>query len=229
MFDFFFSLSFTHYFRYYMVFTPIFGRNNHGRCINFGVGLLSQENSDYYSWLLSKFVECMWSAPKILITDQDRGINVPLKVCFKTRHQFCMWHIMTKLEDKVSATLRNNYRFRPDVISKREAKSFWTVLWRFDSKESFFKTIKVIKKTKGCCSRIKSKKEEAIERAKKPERLCRVCFNLDSSNCDKATSKDWWTIKFVLCGCLFRLFCIFIIFSWHILIYTIDSSYEWIF
>ncbi|KAL6531396.1 hypothetical protein OROMI_027759 [Orobanche minor] len=49
-----------------------------------------------------------------------------------------------------------------------------------------------VSKNKGSCSRTKSKREAAIERAKKPERQCKKCMKWghhDSRNCDKVNGK----------------------------------------
>lgn len=84
-----------------MIFAPFTGKDNHGKPVSFGAGLLSGEDSDSFSWLFEKFIECMGGQPKLIITDQDLGMLSAVKsVLGGTRHRWCMWHIMIKLADK---------------------------------------------------------------------------------------------------------------------------------
>ncbi|KAG6401027.1 hypothetical protein SASPL_137872 [Salvia splendens] len=50
--------------RYCMVFGPFTGKDNLGCPVTFGVGFMSNEGADAFSWLLSEFVYCMGFAPK---------------------------------------------------------------------------------------------------------------------------------------------------------------------
>ncbi|XP_042016273.1 protein FAR1-RELATED SEQUENCE 5-like [Salvia splendens] len=94
---------------YCMIFAPFTGKDNHGRHVAFGAGLLSKENVDSFSWLFERFVKCMGSAPKLIITDQDLGMKVVVeRVLVDTRHRRCMWHIMFKVVEKLSKNLLGN-------------------------------------------------------------------------------------------------------------------------
>ncbi|KAL6533762.1 hypothetical protein OROHE_013599 [Orobanche hederae] len=91
--------------RYNMIFIPFTGKDNHGSCVTFAAGLLSKEDVDSYSWLLTKFVECMGTHPKIFVTDQDPALKIVVQnVLPNTRHRFCLWHIMMKVAEKISVT-----------------------------------------------------------------------------------------------------------------------------
>ncbi|KAL2511895.1 Protein FAR1-RELATED SEQUENCE [Abeliophyllum distichum] len=60
--------------KYSMIFTPFVGVNHHGQTFLFGCGLLSDESTESFVWLLSKFMDAMsGQAPQIIIIDQDAG------------------------------------------------------------------------------------------------------------------------------------------------------------
>ncbi|XP_042033095.1 protein FAR1-RELATED SEQUENCE 5-like [Salvia splendens] len=91
--------SFTYDFE---VFAPFTGKDNQGRPVTFGAGLLSKENALSFEWLFEKFVKCMGAAPKLIITDQDLGMKVAVdSVLVDIRHRWCMWHIMFKVVEKL--------------------------------------------------------------------------------------------------------------------------------
>ncbi|XP_031090997.1 protein FAR1-RELATED SEQUENCE 5-like [Ipomoea triloba] len=58
----------------------------------------------------------MGHEPTYVVTDQDASLRVAVPRVFKSaRHRFCMWHIMTKVGDKVRAVLANDQPFRRDL------------------------------------------------------------------------------------------------------------------
>ncbi|XP_019154350.1 PREDICTED: protein FAR1-RELATED SEQUENCE 5-like [Ipomoea nil] len=99
--------------RYDMVFTPFTSVNNHKKSITFGAGLLTKEDIESYVWLFEKFKEAMGSEPGLLVTDQDPAMRVAFPRVFKeAKHRFCMWHIMSKVGDKVDTSLIKNETLR---------------------------------------------------------------------------------------------------------------------
>ncbi|XP_019188974.1 PREDICTED: protein FAR1-RELATED SEQUENCE 5-like [Ipomoea nil] len=99
--------------RYNLVFVPFTGIDNHKRCVTFAAGLIDKEDVESYSWILRNFKNAMGSTPPIVITDQDPAMKVAIETEFPgTRHRYCMWHIMTKVGDKVGDTLAKNEEFR---------------------------------------------------------------------------------------------------------------------
>lgn len=101
-----------------MIFAPFTGKDNHGKCVTFGAGLLSSEDVESYVWLFEQFKSCMGHAPKMIITDQDPAIKIAVERSFVgTRHRFCMWHIMTKVPDKIPAHLKKDLVFRKKLCS----------------------------------------------------------------------------------------------------------------
>ncbi|XP_047942987.1 protein FAR1-RELATED SEQUENCE 5-like [Salvia hispanica] len=99
--------------RYSMIFAPFTGKDNHGRAVTFGAGLLCSESADSFSWIFRQFVKCMGIAPKLIITDQDLGMKVAVEeVLVNTRHRWCMWHIMAKVAEKVPKSLLGDADFK---------------------------------------------------------------------------------------------------------------------
>ncbi|XP_031095102.1 protein FAR1-RELATED SEQUENCE 5-like [Ipomoea triloba] len=102
--------------RYNLVFVPFTGMDNHKKSVTFAAGLIAKEDIDSYVWLLDNFKRAMGHEPTYVITDQDTSLRVAVPSVFKfARHQFCMWHIMTKVGDKVRAVLANDQPFRRDL------------------------------------------------------------------------------------------------------------------
>ncbi|XP_019153443.1 PREDICTED: protein FAR1-RELATED SEQUENCE 5-like [Ipomoea nil] len=101
---------------YNLVFVPFTGVDNHKKCVTFAAALISREDVDYYCWALRHFKIAMGGAPPIAMTDQDPVMKVAVAKEFPdTRHRYCMWHIMTKVGDKVSHDLARNEEFRKEL------------------------------------------------------------------------------------------------------------------
>lgn len=100
--------------KYSMVFVPFTGVDHHKRCVTFGAGLLAHEDTDSYTWLFKTFLDAMGGCqPKVLITDQDPAMKLSVAEVFpETTHRLCMWHIMKKLREKVSAQLWQDDEFK---------------------------------------------------------------------------------------------------------------------
>ncbi|XP_019150575.1 PREDICTED: protein FAR1-RELATED SEQUENCE 5-like [Ipomoea nil] len=99
--------------RYGMVLVPFTGVDNHKRGVTFAMGLISREDVDSYVWLLQQFKSAMSCVPSCTITDQDPSMRVAVPQVFDTtRHRFCMWHIMSKVGEKVGNVLSKDEEFR---------------------------------------------------------------------------------------------------------------------
>ncbi|XP_019189964.1 PREDICTED: protein FAR1-RELATED SEQUENCE 5-like [Ipomoea nil] len=104
--------------RYKLVFVPFTGVDNHKRCITFGAGLIAKEDVESYEWLLKRFKTAMEYTPRCTITDQDPALKIAVPQTMPTtRHRFCMWHIMTKVGEKVGVTLWHNDNFKKELNS----------------------------------------------------------------------------------------------------------------
>ncbi|XP_022883618.1 protein FAR1-RELATED SEQUENCE 5-like [Olea europaea var. sylvestris] len=88
--------------KYDMPFAPFVGVNHHGQSTLLGCGLLSNEETGTFVWLFKTWLECMHGeAPRGIITDQDRAMQNAIEIVFsKTKHRWCLWHIMKKLPEK---------------------------------------------------------------------------------------------------------------------------------
>ncbi|XP_019196123.1 PREDICTED: protein FAR1-RELATED SEQUENCE 3-like [Ipomoea nil] len=101
---------------YNLVFVPFTGVDNHKKCVTFAAALISREDVDSYCWALRHFKTAMGGAPPIAMTDQDPAMKVAdAKEFPDTRHRYCMWHIMTKVGDKVSHDLAWNEEFQKEL------------------------------------------------------------------------------------------------------------------
>nr|GEV33672.1 protein FAR1-related sequence 5-like [Tanacetum cinerariifolium] len=89
--------------KYNMVFVPFTGIDNHRKCVTFGAGMLSNETTKSYKWLLTCFRKAFNKQPRLVITDQDPAAkNAIASVLNESTHKLCMWHITNKLSLKVS-------------------------------------------------------------------------------------------------------------------------------
>ncbi|XP_019190783.1 PREDICTED: protein FAR1-RELATED SEQUENCE 5-like [Ipomoea nil] len=104
--------------QYMLVFVPVTGVDNHKRCITLWAGLIAKEDVESYEWLLTKFNTAMEYAPRCIITDQDPALKIVVPQTMPTtRHRFCMWHIMTKVGEKVGVALWHNQDFKKALNS----------------------------------------------------------------------------------------------------------------
>ncbi|XP_019160046.1 PREDICTED: protein FAR-RED IMPAIRED RESPONSE 1-like [Ipomoea nil] len=88
-------------------------QDNHKRCVTFAAGLLDKEDVESYSWILKHFKNAMGTAPPLIITDQDPAMKIAIADVFAgSRHRYCMWHIMTKVSEKVGTEMSKNNEFR---------------------------------------------------------------------------------------------------------------------
>ncbi|XP_018821417.2 protein FAR1-RELATED SEQUENCE 5-like [Juglans regia] len=91
--------------RYRMPFAPFVGVNHHGQSIFLGAGLISSEDTETFVWLFETWLQCMDGiASKAIITDQNRAMKNAIAIVFpKTRHRFCLWHILKKVPEKLGS------------------------------------------------------------------------------------------------------------------------------
>ncbi|KAL9675674.1 hypothetical protein QQ045_003879 [Rhodiola kirilowii] len=76
--------------------------DNQLRSVTLAAGLISKEDVDSYTWLLTCFKKLLEREPSAIVTDQDASMNTAIVTIFpSSRHRFCMWHITEKLQAKV--------------------------------------------------------------------------------------------------------------------------------
>ncbi|KAI3496116.1 hypothetical protein L1887_38466 [Cichorium endivia] len=109
--------------KYGMVFVPFTAIDNHKCSITVGAGLLSNETIESYKWLLEAFLRAHGKQPTVVLTDQDAAIKQAGQAILPdSKHRWCMWHIMKKLQAKVTQDFLQNTNFR-----KRFNKLVWNV------------------------------------------------------------------------------------------------------
>ncbi|XP_020165332.4 protein FAR1-RELATED SEQUENCE 5 [Aegilops tauschii subsp. strangulata] len=98
---------------YKMPYAPFIGINNHNQSLQFGCGLVRNEDIDGYTWLFKTFLECMGGlAPMNIITDQDFSMRAGIEEVFPLAvHRHCRWHIIKKAEE----TLGPFFADRPEL------------------------------------------------------------------------------------------------------------------
>nr|KAJ0199587.1 hypothetical protein LSAT_V11C600313860 [Lactuca sativa] len=107
-----------------MIFVPFIGIDNHRRCVTFMAGLIANESTESYIWLLKTFLKAFGSQPSMIVTDQDAAMKNAINIVLsQSRHRLCMWYINKKLSDKVPSKVFNHPEFK---------KTFHKTVW--DSK-----------------------------------------------------------------------------------------------
>ena len=81
------------------------GVNNNYQNILFGIGLINDENTETYSWLLEEFCQLNNNKkPEIVISDSEHAIVSAIEGVLKdVPHRLCAWHIVKNL--------RRNFNF----------------------------------------------------------------------------------------------------------------------
>ncbi|KAL2486569.1 Protein FAR1-RELATED SEQUENCE 5 [Abeliophyllum distichum] len=119
--------------KYSMVFGPFVGVNHHGQSVIFGCGLLSDETTESFVWLFTKFIEAMpnHAAPEVIITYQDAAIARAISIVLpSTLHRLCMWHILNKFSEKMNVVLYNDqYHRLVHIIKKSESPAEFEQQW----------------------------------------------------------------------------------------------------
>ncbi|XP_052186469.1 protein FAR1-RELATED SEQUENCE 11-like [Diospyros lotus] len=87
------------------------GVDNHGMQCFFGCVLLRDENVQSFSWSLKTFLGFMnGKAPETILTDQNVWLKEAVAVEMpRTKHAFCIWHIISKFSDWFSVLLGPQY------------------------------------------------------------------------------------------------------------------------
>ncbi|XP_057432495.1 protein FAR-RED IMPAIRED RESPONSE 1-like [Lotus japonicus] len=124
--------------KYDMPFAPFVGVNHHGHSLLLGCALLSNEDTQTFTWLFSRWLECMHGrAPNAIITDQDRTMKNAIEAVFpKARHRWCLGHIMKKVPEKLGR--HSNY----ESIKKLLHGAVYDSFSRSDFMERWEKMIK---------------------------------------------------------------------------------------
>nr|GEX40516.1 hypothetical protein [Tanacetum cinerariifolium] len=83
--------------KYKMVFDSFTAIDNHRKCVKVVVGLLKNETTHSYAWLLKAFIKAFGKEPSIVVTDQDGAIRNAIEAEFAGEK-----------EKTIETSLRNN-------------------------------------------------------------------------------------------------------------------------
>ncbi|CAI9299897.1 unnamed protein product [Lactuca saligna] len=104
-----------------MVFVPLTRIDIHKKCVTFGVGLLSKEDIDSYTWLLKSFLKAFGKQPILLLSDEDLAMkNAIANVFPESIHRLCMWQITSKLPLKIKEFRPHGY----SILNRPESDIF---------------------------------------------------------------------------------------------------------
>ncbi|KAL9687965.1 hypothetical protein QQ045_032377 [Rhodiola kirilowii] len=129
--------------KYNLVFVPFTGVDNQLRSVTLAVRLISKEDVDSYTRLLTCFQKLLERQPSVIVTDQDASMKVAIAIVFpSSRHRFCMWHITEKLQAKVGISKYRESGFlnsiRAAVIwgeyndCKEFEEAWWDLIRKYD-------------------------------------------------------------------------------------------------
>ncbi|KAL2467455.1 Protein FAR-RED IMPAIRED RESPONSE 1 [Abeliophyllum distichum] len=123
-------------------FVPFIGMNNHFQFLLLGCGLLGDQSKSTYAWLMQAWIRAMHGqAPKVILTDQDETLKEAIaEVLPHSRHCFCLWHILSKVQEKLGNVMRQHDNFLAKFckcILKSQTEehfeySWWKVVDTFD-------------------------------------------------------------------------------------------------
>ncbi|EYU43658.1 hypothetical protein MIMGU_mgv1a025959mg, partial [Erythranthe guttata] len=123
-------------------FVPFIGMNNHFQPLLLGCAFVSEESKSSYVWLIRAWVKSMHGqAPRVILTDQDSVLKEAIaEVLPGSRHCFCLWHILGKMEEKLGYVIRQHENFvnkfykciLKSQTETRFEKRWWKLVDRFD-------------------------------------------------------------------------------------------------
>ncbi|XP_027088858.1 protein FAR-RED IMPAIRED RESPONSE 1 isoform X2 [Coffea arabica] len=129
-----------------MPFAPFVGVNHHFQPMLLGCGLLADETVSTFLWLMKTWHKAMGGqAPKVIITDQDKALKVAVEeVLPNSRHCFALWHIMERLPDTLSHTIKQHESFTrkfskcvfKSLTDEQFDMKWWKMVGRFELHEN---------------------------------------------------------------------------------------------
>ncbi|XVE67561.1 hypothetical protein DITRI_Ditri08aG0170300 [Diplodiscus trichospermus] len=98
---------------YRLPFVPIIGVNHHFQFLLLGCALVADDTKLSYVWLMRAWLRAMGGhAPKVVLTDHDKALKeAVLEVFPSSRHCFCLWHIVSKIPEKLSYMMWQHENF----------------------------------------------------------------------------------------------------------------------
>ncbi|XP_043700374.1 protein FAR-RED IMPAIRED RESPONSE 1-like [Telopea speciosissima] len=99
--------------KYKIPFAPFIGVNNHFQSTLLGCALIADESTTTFIWLMRTWLRAMGGiAPKVIITDQDKGMKAAIEEVFPiVHHRHCLWHILGKIPEKLGLVTKRHTDF----------------------------------------------------------------------------------------------------------------------
>jgi hypothetical protein len=99
--------------QYNMKFVLFTGVNHHLQSLFLGAAFIADEKIESYVWLFKIFLKAMGgAAPHLIVTDECASMKAAInQILPNTTHRLCMWHIMEKVPERVSPSLREDQEF----------------------------------------------------------------------------------------------------------------------
>ncbi|KAK4285203.1 hypothetical protein QN277_001932 [Acacia crassicarpa] len=121
---------------------PFIGVNHHYQFLLLGCAIVSDESKSTYTWLLQTWLRAMGRcAPKVILTDQDRALKEAIaEVLPGVHHCFCLWHILSKIPEKLSHVIQKHANFMTkfnkcvfkSCSNEQFEKRWWKMIRRFN-------------------------------------------------------------------------------------------------
>ncbi|XVF68385.1 hypothetical protein PTKIN_Ptkin10aG0201400 [Pterospermum kingtungense] len=127
---------------YKLPFVPFIGVNHHFQFLLLGCALVADETKLTYVWLMRAWLRAMGGcAPKVILTDHDMALKEAVGEVFPdSLHCFCLWHIVSKIPEKLTYMTGQNENFMTkfdDCIFKSYTdeqfeKKWWELVDKFN-------------------------------------------------------------------------------------------------
>lgn len=127
---------------YKLPYAPFLGVNHHFQFLLLGCALVADETKMTYVWLMRAWLRAMGGhAPRVILTDQDKTLKEAIAEVFpNSRHCFCLWHILSKIPEKLSHVMRQHENFMTKFkkcifkswTNEQFEKRWWKLAERFN-------------------------------------------------------------------------------------------------
>lgn len=121
---------------YKLPFAPFIGVNHHAQFMLLGCVLIADQSKSSFFWGMQAWLRAMGGrAPKVILTDQDKALKeVVAEVFPNSRHCFCLWHILSKIQENLGYVTRRNEnfiaKFNKCVLNSWEEEQFEKRWWK---------------------------------------------------------------------------------------------------
>ncbi|XP_022940056.1 protein FAR1-RELATED SEQUENCE 2-like isoform X1 [Cucurbita moschata] len=138
----------THYISsgYQIPFVPIVGVNHHFQYVLFGGALIGDIATSSLIWLMKTWLKAVGGpAPTVVLTDRESFLKEAVADVFpKAIHLFSLWHILTRVREKLGKIIDQNRNFMESFDKciygswrdEEFEKKWWEMVEKFEVKEN---------------------------------------------------------------------------------------------